>query len=78
MDGFSLIVYNLFLDQQFECLYVSNIDDCSKEIETIFQHAHARQSNGIIVCTIEGDWREMNVEEISVKCCQNIREELKW
>lgn len=78
MDDFSLIVYNLFLDQQFECLYVPNIEDYSQQIKTIFQYAHARQSNGIVVCTIEGDWRSMDVEEISAKCCQNIREELKW
>lgn len=79
MVGYSFIVYNLISDSQHGCLYIPDTGTANREeIQKIFNFARAGWKNGLVVCCIEGDWRDMDVEEISVKCCQNIREELKW
>lgn len=79
MEDCSLIIYSFLLDDYYECLYVPNDGkDYTEEIQKIFNRAKAKWQNGTVVCCIEGDFRRMEVEEISAKCCENIREGLKW
>lgn len=78
MNGNSLIVYNFILDEVFECFYLSNEEEQKDEVNKLFSYARARKQNGVVVCCISGDWRNKDIEEISVDCCQNIREVLKW
>lgn len=63
-EGCSLVIYNIFFDYYTGCVYSPS----EKEIEAITNTCRASWVNGDIVCTIEGDYRNMDVSKICKKC----------
>lgn len=74
LEECSLVIYNIFLNQHMECIYSPN----EKEINLILEKCYNKRLNGNIVCTIEGDWRNMNSYEIHRRCCKCIRQEMAY
>ena len=74
MNKCSLVIYNIFLNTHMECIYSPN----EKEMRAILDRCYAKKLNGNIVCTIKGDWRNMDASEIHSKCCQCIKQEMVY
>lgn len=73
LEKCSLVIYNIIFKYHTGCIYAPN----EKEIREILNSCRAGWFNGDIVCTIQGDWREMNSEEIDNKCWKCITQEMR-
>lgn len=72
-EGCSLVIYNVFFDYYTGCVYSPS----EKEAKEIIDICCASWVNGDIVCTIEGDYRDMNVSEICKKCRDFIEKQIR-